>query len=166
MLFLALSGCGPLQAPMPLRPDAEGQKIIDEAWREALRPVDRYGHQALLDVLMLTKAYEAGVDKLTFRSEKKVDDVRVVMEVHYDRLAPAADRFDIQMLDQAGRQLRKERYTREEVEQTYRELFVEYEQLRQRARQGAADAREARKLAALEARLRPVEGVVQRHEQK
>src|SRR5438552_3495005 len=67
-----LQGCGPLQVPMASRPDDETQKSIDAAWNEALSPPNRYDHQGLLDLLLVARAYEAGVDRLTFRSEKQV----------------------------------------------------------------------------------------------
>jgi hypothetical protein len=158
-IFIALAGCGPLQTPLPQRPNAEGQRAIDEAWDKALRPVERFDHQTLLDILMCTKAYEVGVDKLTLRSEKKVAAGKVVMEIHYDRMAPAEDRFEVQVLDEAGRSLRKERYGREEIEQTYTALFVHSEHLRRREESGMATPEEVQELAAYRARLKVVEDV-------
>jgi hypothetical protein len=166
LVGLAMTGCGPLQAPMPARPDADVQKQIDEAWDKALGPVDRFDHQTLLDLLMFCKAYEVGVDKLTFRSEKRVAVGKVVMEITYDRFAPAEDRFEIQILDPVGRPLRKERYGRADVEKTYQELFVESEQLRRHKEQGAATPVEVRKLAQYEARLRAIEAVFPKPDQK
>ncbi len=162
LVFLAVVGCGPLQAPMAPRPDAEAQKEIDEAWDRVLGPVDHLDHQALLDVLMFTKAYEVGVDRLTFRSEKQVTAGTVVMEVHYDRLKPAEDRFEVQLVDMAGGVLRKERYGRDEVERTYKELFVEGEQLRHK---GGPTPEEARKLAQYEARLKAIQEIFPKADQ-
>ena len=155
---LGVAGCGPLQMPMALRPDADGQKAIDEAWDRVLQPVDRFDHQALLDILMGTGAYEAGVDTLTFRSEKRTAAGTVVMEVHYDRQAPEQDRFEVTVLGRDG-VVRHEGYNREEVEKTYGALFGEYEFLRQRQAQGMATPEEARKLADYEARRKVIEGV-------
>src|SRR5947209_12902753 len=90
----------------------------------------------------------------TFRSEKRVAAGKVVMEVHDDRLAPAEDRFEVRVLDQAGRPLRQERYGRAEVEKTYQDLFVECEQLRRQREHGRATPAGVRRLAGYEARLK------------
>lgn len=156
LILLGNTGCGPLQVPLPPRTDEKGQKEIDLAWNQALQPLNRFDHQTLLDILMETKAYEVGVDRLTLRSEKKVAAGMVVMEVHFDRLLPVEDRFEVQVLDPAGRLLRKERYSREEIDKTYQELFVEYQNL-QRQSKDKLTAEEARRLAQYEARLKVVE---------
>jgi hypothetical protein len=122
--LLCFSGCGPLTAPMAPRLDDEAQRQIDAAWEKALSPVDRLDHHLLLDVFVGTGAYQRGVDKLSFRSEKRYAGGLVVMEVHYDRAAPADDRFEVKVVDPAGKLLREERYGRDEVEQTYRDLYV------------------------------------------
>jgi hypothetical protein len=122
--LLVGASCGPLRAPMATRLDDDVQKRVDEAWDKALSPVGRLDRQRLLDVLVGTEAYQRGVDKLTFRSEKRCAAGRVVMEVHFDRAAPARDRFEVLVLGPDGAELRRETYGREEVEKTYRELFV------------------------------------------
>jgi len=142
---------------MPPRFDDEGQKAIDESWNKALTPVDRYDHQALLDILIGTKAYEVGVDRLMLRSEKSFSAGTVIMEIHFYRLAPESDRFEITILDLAGKPVRKETYDRKKVEDTYRELFVDCAQLRQKKDQGNATPEELRKLAGYEARLATIE---------
>ena len=72
LCVLALSGCGPMgSGPMPPRLDDNEQKQIDESWDKALTPVDRLDRRAVLVALVLSQAYQAGVDKLTFHSEKK-----------------------------------------------------------------------------------------------
>ena len=152
VLGMGVTGCGPMQVPMAPRLDDQGQKKIDEAWDQAVQPVNRYDHQALLDVLLVTRAYQAGVDKLTFRSEKRVATGTVVMEVHYDRAIPGEDRFEVQFVDRDGRKVRKERYSREEVEKTYKELLVEHEQLQQQKRQGTITPEGLQRLASYEAR--------------
>jgi hypothetical protein len=118
-----LVGCGPLAVPMPQRlPDAD-QKAVDEFWAEALAPVGKHDRQTWLDALVGRQLYQHGVDRLTFRSEKAVAGGTVVMEIDYDRANPAGDRFEVTVLGPGGQRLRKERYTREDVERTVRDLF-------------------------------------------
>jgi hypothetical protein len=120
---LALSGCGPMgSGPMPPRLEEAEQKQIDESWDKALTPVDKLDRQALLDALVVSQAYQAGVDKLTFHSEKKCAAGTVVMETHFDRTKPAEDRFDFRIVAADGRVLRQVSYNRQEVETTYKEL--------------------------------------------
>jgi hypothetical protein len=107
------------------RLDEAAQKQVDEAWERALSPVNRLDHQLLLDVFLGTGAYQRGVDKLYFRSEKRYSGGLVVMEVHFDRATPADDRFEVKVHDLNGKLVRQERYGREEVEKTYRELYVD-----------------------------------------
>jgi len=45
------------------------------------------------------------------------------MEVRYDRSLPQEDVFEVQVLDDTGKLLRKERFTRNDVESTVRDLF-------------------------------------------
>jgi hypothetical protein len=120
------AGCGPMQMPMaPLLKEME-QKQIDEAWDKALTPVDKLDRRRWLDALVASRAYEAGVDKLSFHSEKKFSGGLVVMEVVFDRLAPANDYFRVEVFDQAGKRIREESYGREEVEQVYNDLWVNH----------------------------------------
>lgn len=118
----SISGCGPLDRPMPARLDDEGQKEVDVAWNAALEPVGKYDRQRWLDTLVGTQAYQNGVDSLTFRSEKAFAGGRVVMEVLFDRTKPEEDRFVVTVLDKAGATIRQEKYNRADVEQTAREL--------------------------------------------
>lgn len=152
-LGLALSGCGPLQTPLPPRLDDEHQKSIDESWDKALSPVDRFNNQSLLDTLVITQGYQLGVDKLEFRSEKNFSGGVVVMESRFDRQAPERDLFTVTVQDRQGRALRQERYTREQIETTCHELGAEYATLRQKQEQGTASAAEVQKLKSYELRL-------------
>lgn len=127
LIFVSLlfaAGCGPLQKPMVHRPDDAQQQEIDDTWNRALTPVDKLDRQAWLDLFVGAQAYQLGVDKLMFRSEKALANVRVVMEVHYDRTAPAEDVFLVQVLDDKDNVVRTERYSRQDVEETYK-LLVE-----------------------------------------
>jgi hypothetical protein len=120
----ALVGCGPMSSsPMPPRLSADDQKKIDESWDRALTPVDHLDRQALLDAFVVTQAYQSGVDRLTFRSEKKFAGGLVVMEIHFDRAKPDDDRFDVIVQDPNGKELRRINYTRPEIEATARDLF-------------------------------------------
>jgi hypothetical protein len=151
-VIFALHGCGPMRMPMAARPDEEGQKALDQSWNKALTPVGRLDHQAILDVLVGTQAYQFGVDRLTFRSEKKVAAGLVVMEIAYDRLKPGEDRFEVKVYDAAGKLLRQESFGRKEVEQTYKDLFVNVENSVREVVGGQVPPEEARRRERLEAR--------------
>src|ERR1700733_4859686 len=86
-IFAALTGCGPLRTPMPVRLDNEEQKKIDESWNKAFAELDQINHQQLLDIFVGTGAYQLGVDKLHLRSEKRTAGGLVVMEINFDRAA-------------------------------------------------------------------------------
>jgi hypothetical protein len=107
---------------MPPRLEDAEQKQVDESWDKALDPVDKLDRQALLDALILSQAYQAGVDKLTFRSEKKCAAGTVIMEIHFDRAKPDQDRFDLRVVAANGQIVRELSYNRKEVETTYKEL--------------------------------------------
>ena len=96
-------GCGPMTVPLPQRLDPESQKIIDDGWSRTLTPPDKLGHQDLLDVLVGTQAYQLGVDSFMFRAEKRYAGGKVVMEVAYDRARPDDDRFQVTVIDSAGK---------------------------------------------------------------
>src|SRR5947209_14761086 len=116
--LMAAAGCGPMQQPMPPRLGGDGQKQIDEAWEKALTPVGRLNRQQWLDAFVLTQAYQIGVDRLSFRSEKEFSGGTVVMEIHFDRCKPGEDRFEVTVLDRDGKPVRAERYSRADVEGT------------------------------------------------
>jgi len=154
-----LAGCGPMDRPMPPRPSADEQKQIDAAWDAALAPVDKYDRQQWLDALVGTQAYQAGVDTLTFRSEKAFARGKVVMEVFYDRAKPAADRLVVTVFDTAGKQVRQETYTRADVERTAKELF---DQCRNTPPQPTDPPELVKKRADVEVRWKAIEGMMPR----
>ena len=118
-----LVGSGPMgSGPMPPRLEADEQKKIDDAWENALTPVDHLDRQTTLDTLLVAQAFQAGVDKLTFHSEKKFSGGVVVMEIHFDRTKPNDDRFVVTVRDVGGKELRHLVYNRTEVESAYHEL--------------------------------------------
>lgn len=123
MLFV-LSGCGPMQMPMVNRLDADAQKQVDEAWNKAVRRVNQLDRQQWLDLFVGAQIFQAGVDHLSLRSEKKLAEGHVVMEVTFDRANPEKDRFAVQFFDPAGKMSRELLYQREEIEKTYHDLFV------------------------------------------
>ena len=158
-LFALTVGCGPMQTPLPTRLDDEGQKSVNDAWEKVLERVDRYDNQALLDMLIVTQAYQTGVDKLELRSEKRFSGGIVIMEIRYDRSAPKEDRFEVKVVDAAGKVLREERYEREQIEKTDKVLIREYNFLRDKKARGQASPDELKKLAGIEARLATIEKV-------
>jgi hypothetical protein len=126
---LALTfGCGPMTATMPPRLDPEAQKEIDQSWDRAFSPADKFNRQELLDVMVGTQAYQLGVDTFTLRAEKKLTAGKVVMEINFDRAKPEADRFEVTVLDPAGKVVRRERYGRQEIEETHHVLFARPDQ--------------------------------------
>jgi hypothetical protein len=122
VLCCAAVGCGPMTRPLPERLTDNDQKQVDAAWDAALAPVSKHDRQTWLDVMVGAYAYQAGVDQFEFRSVKRWAGGTVVMEAKFDRATPADDRFVITVNDPAGKPLRVERYTREDVERTVKEL--------------------------------------------
>jgi hypothetical protein len=122
ILGIAVAGCGPLSSPMPPRLDDNAQKNADKSWNDAFTPADRLDRQTLMDAFLVSQAYQTGVDRLTMRSEKKLDSGMLVMEIHFDRAKPDVDRFEVTLHNPAGQQIRHETYSRADVERTQTEL--------------------------------------------
>lgn len=122
ILCCAAVGCGPMSRPIPERLSEDAQKQVDEAWEAALTPTNKHDRQTWLDVMVGAYAYQAGVDQFEFRSVKKWSGGTVVMAAKFDRAKPADDRFTLTVNDQAGKPLRTEAYTREDVEETVKAL--------------------------------------------
>lgn len=120
-------GCGPLPYAQPMgnRLNEESQAEVNAGWERALSPVDRLDRQQWLDVMVLTQAFQAGVDRFEFRSEKDIKDGLVVMEVTFDRASPTADQFRIKVYDDQRKLVRQEAYVREEVDQAIIDLYRE-----------------------------------------
>lgn len=150
---MAGGGCGPMHMPMPPRLDAQGQLIVDDAWNRAAGVLPRLDHQQLLDALMNSQAYQVGVDRLSLRSEKHCAAGLVVMEIRSDRADPSADYFAFTLYDNSGGIVRHERYSRDDVERTYEELFVELGKLDYRAQGGELSVEDQQRREALQARL-------------
>ncbi|MDB5358129.1 MAG: hypothetical protein JWN24_4582 [Phycisphaerales bacterium] len=92
--------------------------MIDAAWNNMLTPVNRLDHQTLLDTVVTYWLFQLGVDRLHMVSEKYLSSGKVVMEIDCDRANPAADQFTVTVLDDRGKTLRRERYSREDVNQS------------------------------------------------
>lgn len=123
VVAILVAGCGPMILPMSVKLDEKQQKKYDEFWEQAVKPPDRLSRQELLDAVGVTSAFQLGVDRLSFRSEKWFSKGVVIMVVQCDRFTPENDRFDISIVDHRGRIIRYERYTREDVERTCKELW-------------------------------------------
>jgi hypothetical protein len=118
VLCVALSGCGPLLSPMLPRLTAEDQQKIDQVWDNLLTPPQRVDRQTLLDVNVVYWLYSLGVDRLHMSSEKYFNGGIVVMQIDCDRANPDSDEFAITVLDQRGRTIRRERYSRADVDES------------------------------------------------
>jgi hypothetical protein len=153
-----------MQMPMPVRLGDDSQKDLDQSWDKAFTPVERFNHPTLLDAFLLTHAYQIGVDKLSFRSEKKVAVRTVVMTIEYDRLKPDEDRFEVKIYDLVGKLLREERYDRKEVEDANHDLFRRANDLQTIVNGGGATPAEVKELAALQARMNAVTAVFPKDE--
>ena len=112
---LAAGGCGPLLLPMVPRPTPEQQQRVDAMWHNMLDPRRNLDRQVLLDVLTNDYLYGYGIDRATFHSEKTVDGTLVQMDVTYDQSRPQRDTFTVTLFDEHGQLLRREAYTRDEV---------------------------------------------------
>lgn len=123
LIVFLTTGCGPLSRPIPERLHPDDQKVVDASWDHALAPVNKHDRQTWLDVFVLAYAHEHGIDRLSFRSEKDYAEGKVVMEVFFDRAKPDEDRFVVTVLDLAGKTVRTERYNRDDVHRTYRDLL-------------------------------------------
>ncbi len=154
VVLACFSGCGPMRGPSPLpeRLDEQGQKSIDESWNQALSPVTHLDHKALLDGLLVTQAYQFGVDKMLFRSEKKFAGGTVVMELEFDRQKPEQDRLEVNIFDANQVRVRQEKYKRDEIEKSVQDLFTRHGELQTKVNNGQATPEEAKELGQLNAR--------------
>jgi hypothetical protein len=122
ILSLTLTGCGPLFVPMAPTLQAEDQRQVDQMWDNLLTPVQRVDRQTLLDANVAYWMYAIGVDRMHMTSEKYFSGGTAVMEIDCDRANPDADQFTITILDDRGRTVRRERYSRADVEESARML--------------------------------------------
>src|SRR5947209_8956434 len=120
---LACGGCGPLFLPMTPRLNDADQHMVDRMWVNMLTPVGRVDHQVLLDTIVAGMMYQVGTDRLQMTVQKNLREGKVVMVVDCDRANPAADEFTVTVLDARGRTQRRERYSRQEVEECAKILW-------------------------------------------
>ena len=132
LLGFMLCGRGPLLLPMSMPLDEESQRMIDGAWNNMLTPVNRVDHQTLLDTIVTYWLFQLGVDRLHMVSEKYLSSGKVVMEIDCDRADPSADQFTVTVVDDRGKTLRRERYSRDDVNQSAAAL-AEYNRSAQRS---------------------------------
>lgn len=123
LLVLAVGCQGPLTKPMIDRLDDESQAKIDEVWDNMVTPPNRVDRTLLLDVLLSAQLYQHGVDSLRFVSEKDVGENLVVMEIRFDREDPQFDEFSVTVIDPKGREVRRERYGRDDINKEINLLF-------------------------------------------
>ncbi|HPF38206.1 MAG TPA: hypothetical protein P5081_00650 [Phycisphaerae bacterium] len=123
VLIALVVGCrGPLAVPMVDRLDEKSQAEIDEVWGNMLTPPNGLDRELLLDVILSQQLHQHGVDSLRFISEKQVGEGLVVMEIRFDREDPLFDEFSVSYVDRRGRELRRERYSREDIDEEIRLL--------------------------------------------
>ncbi|HSZ58843.1 MAG TPA: hypothetical protein VK797_24600 [Tepidisphaeraceae bacterium] len=122
LLAILLTGCGPMFLPetVPLSP--EEQKQVDSMWDNLLSPVNRVNRQTLFDAILVYWLFQSGVDRLHMTSEKFFAHGKAVMEIDCERANPQADQFSITVLDDRGRTLRRERYSRADIEKSAADL--------------------------------------------
>lgn len=125
MIFAVMfvTGCGPMEKPMVDRLEDDDQQKVDDAWNRALSPVTNLDRQAWLDMMVVARAYQHGVDKLYLRAEKNFAGGSAVMEIKFDRTKPNDDVFHVQVLDKNDVVIRSEEYSRKEVDETYEFFF-------------------------------------------
>lgn len=121
--LLTVVACGPIIVPMGHQLTSDQQKVVDESWQRAIVADEELGRQGWLDLMVRSFAFEYGVDRFHFTSEKQVDDRLVTMEVWFDRERPDDDAFEVTMFDAERKILRKERYSRADVEESIAAMY-------------------------------------------
>ena len=124
LLAIVLTGCGPMFLPATVPLSAEEQKQVDSMWDNLLSPVGRVNRQTLLDTILVYWLFQSGVDRLHMTSEKYFAHGKAVMEIDCDRPNPQTDQFSITVLDDRGRTIRRERYSRADIEKAAADLSV------------------------------------------
>jgi hypothetical protein len=97
--LLLAAACGPLIVPMVDRLNERWQLEFEQGWKNMIAAGPDLDRQGRLDAMVATFAFQRGIDRLEFRSEKEIDDQPVVMEIRYDRSCPEHDAFDITVFD-------------------------------------------------------------------
>lgn len=167
-LAVVSAGCGPMTQPMVQRLPEEAQHQVDDVWDNLLQPPDRLDRTTLLDALTLYQLFQVGIDRLNMTSEKDVLGGRVVMTVRFDRAHPCLDEFTVTYVNRHGREVRRERYSREEVEESLELLRQQAADSRVIIREGVEsqpapelseiDQKKIERLAKLKAATQPASG--------
>ncbi len=124
VLIASMTGCGPLVSPMAPRLEPEMQRQVDQAWDNLLTPVRRVDRQTLLDANIAFWMYTMGVDRLHMVSQKCFSGGTAIMEIDCDRANADSDQYTITVLDRQGRTVRRERYSRSDVEESSKMLVT------------------------------------------
>lgn len=124
LMVASAIGChGPLTKPMVDPLNEEDQKTIDDSWTNLLTPSDRHDRLLLLDVILSKQLFQVGVDRLQMTSEKTVGGDLLIMEVRFDRQQPEFDQFTITLVGHDQRELRREKFTRFEIDERLMYLY-------------------------------------------
>ena len=116
VLFLSLfSGCGAVMSPFFIRLDADQQKVVDGMWNNMFTPPARLDRDLLLDVLCQYQVLQMGADRVHITAEKYLTAGKVILDADFDRANADADQMTILALDSAGHTVRRERYSRKEI---------------------------------------------------
>lgn len=158
VLLLIVGGCGPLTGPMVERLPAEAQEQVDGIWQNIFSPPGRLDRTLLLDVLISIQAHQRGVDRLDMVSEKRVGEGRVIMIIRFDREHPEFDEYTITYTDERGREVRRERYTPQEIQQRFEFLYGR-PSVTDGTREISKEDRE--RCRAVEARMKEIEAATQ-----
>lgn len=125
LVGLAVAGChGPLATPSVERLSDEEQQRVDDAWANLLTQPEPVERSLLLDCILVKALHQYGVDHLLLLSEKRVGDELVVMEVRFDRQDPEGDAFAITHVDADGYEIRRETFTRDDIDARLAFLFT------------------------------------------
>ncbi len=159
ILLLIASGCrGPLAVPMVERLDSPAQAKVDGVWGVLLdsqAPVDR---TLLLDIVLLHQLHQLGVDSLHLTSTKRVADGYIEMQVRFERDQPELDEFSVTHFHADGREIRRERYARADIEERIA-FFTGSTMVDETATPEAREAQEHRN-AERDARMQEIEALV------
>ena len=115
---LAAIGCEGLDAsPMAYRADESAQRVRDEYWRNLIASQGMLDRDKFLHALMEHQPFQFGIDTLRLSSRKVSDGQAIEMEITYERSKPSWDAFSVIIRAENGEVIRREVYSREDVEQ-------------------------------------------------
>lgn len=160
VLLVIASGCrGPLAVPMVERLDEPAQAKVDGVWGVLLDsqpPVDR---TLLLDIVLFHQLHQLGVDSLQLTSTKRLGDGHVEMQVRFERDKPDLDEFTVAYFHADGREIRRERYSRADIEDRI-QFFSGDVALAEKTTPEATSAAHERRNAEREARMQQIEALL------